>query len=147
MSTELSGTILTPADLKKLAERREDAKAQEALAKQKALDEQQDELRREFMEREVGPNALNRVNNAIRNAVEAGHHEVMLFKFAASFCTDKGRAINNFDPDWPDTLTGFARKAYDAYLAKLEPVGYRMRAQILDYPEGNLGDAGLFLTW
>lgn len=147
MSSELSGTILTPADLKKMAEQIENAKAQEALAKQKALEEQQDELRREFMEREIREDALRRVNNAIRHAVEAGQSEVMLFKFASAFCTDKGRAINNFDPSWPDTLTGFARKAYDAYLVDLEPVGYRMRAQILDYPDGNLGDAGLFLTW
>ena len=147
MATNISGTILTPDEIRKMTDQIENAKAQEALAKQKALEEQQEELRREFMEREIRPDALRRVNNAIRHAIEAGHTEVMLFKFPSAFCTDKGRAINNFDPAWSGTLTGFARKAYEAYEAELEPIGYRMRAQILDYPDGNLGDVGLFLSW
>lgn len=147
MTDDAAGQVLTPDDLKRITEEIENAKVREAVAKQRALEEHQERLRREFMERDLRPDAAERLNNVVRHAAEAGQHEVMLFKFPAAFCTDKGRAINNFDSDWPQSLTGFARKAYDAYVEHLEPLGYRMHARILDYPDGNLGDVGIFLSW
>jgi hypothetical protein len=27
------------------------------------------------------------------------------------------------------------------------PLGYKVRAEILDYPHGNLGDVGIYLVW
>lgn len=147
MPDDAAGRMLTPDDLRQITEEVDNAKAREALAKQKALEEHQKRLRDEFMERDLNPDATQRLNNVVRHAAEAGQHEVMLFKFPAAFCADKGRAINNFDPDWPESLTGFARKAYDAYVADLEPLGYKMHARILNYPDGNLGDVGMFLSW
>ena len=68
----------------------------------------------------------------------------MALRFPSDWCTDKGRAINNFEPK---TLTGFAKRAYDYYEKELRPAGYRVRAQILDFPGGLPGDVGIFLSW
>jgi hypothetical protein len=32
-----------------------------------------------------------------------------------------------FEPDWPGTLTGFAKRAYDFWQKELEPQGYKLR--------------------
>ena len=63
----------------------------------------------------------------------------------SEFCTDGGRAINNFEPHWPDTLTGFAKRAHEFWQKELQPLGYKVRAQILDFPGGMPGDVGIFL--
>jgi hypothetical protein len=83
----------------------------------------------------------------VRRAAEQGRNEIEIARFPAEYCTDRGRAINNFDSDWPSTLTGVARRAYDAFKQQLEPQGYKMRAQILNYPDGNLGEVGLYIGW
>lgn len=140
-------SLLKPDDLKRIADEIETAKAREALEKRRKLEEQQDAVRQEFMQRDVSDEAIKRLNSLVRHAAEQGHKEVMLFRFPAEYCKDHGRAINNFDPDWPASLTGFAAKAHEAFKRDLEPVGYRMRAQILNYPDGNLGDVGIFLSW
>ncbi len=49
--------------------------------------------------------------------------------------------------DWPDSLTGFARRAYEYYVQELQPKGYHLSARILDYPDGMPGHVGLFLSW
>jgi hypothetical protein len=67
--------------------------------------------------------------------------------FPASYCNDAGRRINNNLPDWPDSLEGFAKRAYDYYTRELQPLGYRLGAQILDYPDGVPGTVGLTLRW
>jgi hypothetical protein len=41
---------------------------------------------------------------------------------------------NSFEPDWPGTLTGFAKRAHDFWQKELEPQGYKLRAQIMDFP-------------
>ena len=76
-----------------------------------------------------------------------GKREVMAFRFPSEWCTDKGRAINNFEPHWPETLTGFAKRGYEYYEQELRPAGYKVRAQILDFPGGVPGDVGIFLSW
>ena len=83
----------------------------------------------------------------VRRAAEEGKSEVMAFRFPSEWCTDKGRAINNFEPHWPETLTGFAKRGYEYYEQELRPAGYKARAQVLDFPSGVPGDVGIFLSW
>jgi hypothetical protein len=147
MVDNLAGAVLKPEELKRISEEIENAKIKEAVEKRRKLEEHQEHLRQEFMQREVGDDAIQRVNNLVRHAAENGQREVMLFKFPAEYCTDHGRAVNNFDPSWPNTLSGFARKAHDAYTEHLKPHGYKLRAQVLNYPDGNLGEVGIFLSW
>jgi len=79
--------------------------------------------------------------------IPEGLTEVMVYRFPNSLCTDKGRAINNMDEDWPDTLTGRPRQAYEFWRDQLRPGGYRLRAMIVEWPGGLPGDVGFFLQW
>ena len=99
------------------------------------------------MEREVTPQGIERFNAWVRRAAEQGQSEIQILRFPSQYCTDHGRAINNFDEDWPRTLTGFAEKVYAAYLEYLKPQEYTIRAQILNYPDGGLGEVGLYIGW
>src|SRR6516225_9531627 len=80
-----------------------------------------------------------------KRAAEQGLRETQVLTFPASYCNDQGRRINNAEPDWPDSLEGFAKKAHAFFEAELKPLGFHARAQILNYPDGRLGDVGLFL--
>ena len=91
--------------------------------------------------------AVERLNRAITNAVNQGKNEVLIMRFPADWCTDKGRAINNFEPDWPKTLTGFAERAVQVFEKELAPLGYKAKAQVLSYPGGMLGEIGIFISW
>ena len=68
-------------------------------------------------------------------------------RFSSEYCTDGGRAINNLEPDWPQSLTGFAKRAYEFWQKELQPKGYKLRAQIMDFPGGMPGDVGIFFRW
>ena len=71
----------------------------------------------------------------------------MALRFPAEYCLDKGRAINNGESAWPETLQGRAKKAYEFYEQNLKGLGYKVRAEILSYPDGNLGEVGVYLRW
>ena len=109
--------------------------------------QQEMEFREHFMAREVQPEAIDRINNAVRIAAKQGHHQLQVLTFPSSYCSDGGRRINIADPEWPSTLEGFAKKAYDFFLKELRPLGYKLHAEIISFPGGMPGDVGLFLTW
>ena len=84
--------ILIDADDKKMAEER----------KEKARAEQQKkELMEAFMSRELHPEVAERLNRAVQIAAERGQTSVEVMNFPSKFCNDRGRRINNGDPDWP----------------------------------------------
>jgi hypothetical protein len=139
--------LVTPAELHKLTEDAQMAKIREALAEKRKAEAEQQKFRSEFLARELRPDTLARLMGTIRRAAERGETEVLLGRFPASFCTDGGRAINNFEKEWHRSLDGIARRGYEFYAEHLRPLGFRMRAQILSYPDGKLGDVGLFLSW
>jgi hypothetical protein len=93
------------------------------------------------------PHALERFSALVRGAAERGEREVLALRFPSEYCTDGGRAINSFESNWPETLTGFAKRAYEFWQQELEPQGYRVRAQVMDFPGGMPGDVGIFLRW
>jgi hypothetical protein len=140
-------TALRPQDLHKISEDIEMAKLRDALDKKKKHDEEEREMRTAFMAREVPPDAMDRLMTYLQRAATQGIREIKVMEFPAVYCTDHGRAINNFDPDWPQTLDGHAKRAYEWYKKNLESLGYRIRAEVLSYPEGNLGNVGVFLSW
>jgi len=139
--------LLTPADLKSVAEATEMAKAKELLARMNQKHDEQKELHDTFMNRDIHPQVMERVNAAVRRAAEQGLHELQVISFPATYCNDHGRRINNLEADWADSLEGFAKRAYDFYVTELRPLGYKIRAQVLDYPGGMPGEVGLFLSW
>lgn len=145
--SSIGDDLIRPEDLRRIAEDHEMAMLKEAQERQKKHQEEQDTIRDAFMHQHVRPDAKERFTRAVRAAAERGVNEIQITRFPSSYCTDGGRAINNFEPDWPDSLTGFAREAYEIFDKQLRSKGYKLRAQILDYPGGMPGDVGLFLRW
>ena len=139
--------VLRPEELKKIATDADMAKAQEALKRAGKQEEEATQLREAFMGRDVHPEAKDRVNRAVRRAAEQGNHEIQAFTFPASYCNDKGRRINNNEADWPESLEGFAKKAYDFFDKELKPLGFKVSVQVLDYPGGMPGNIAMVLKW
>jgi hypothetical protein len=139
--------LLRPEDLKKIADDIEMAKAKKTLEHMKREEEEKAGLREIFMSREIHPDAKTRINAAVQRAAEQGNRQILVVEFPASFCNDQGRRINNLESDWPDSLEGFAKKAYVYFQQELKPLGFKLTAQILDYPGGMPGRVGLYLSW
>jgi len=139
--------VLTPKQLHDLAVEKAKSEARKELDVAAHADEEKRHMHEAFMAREVRPDVMERIMPVVRRAAEQGQTEVLVLQFPASYLSDGGRRINNFEPDWPKSLEGFAKNAFDFWQEHLRPHGYKLRAQILDYPGGNLGDVGLYLCW
>ena len=83
----------------------------------------------------------------MREAARRGDKEIMVMRFPNSLCRDEGRAINNSETDWPDTLTGRPRQAYEFWRDHLRSSNFRLKAAIIEWPGGLPGDVGFFLGW
>ena len=147
MTNSLTGKALDVTELKRISEQRENAKLQEILARRQKEEEEERRARQDFMEQELRPEAIERFNGWVRRAAEQGRSEIEIMRFPSQYCTDHGRAINNLEAGWPDTLNGVARRVYDAYAQNLQDQGYKIRAQILNYPDGGLGEVGIYIGW
>jgi hypothetical protein len=90
---------------------------------------------------------LEPLRSKLRAAAARGQTELMVMRFPNALCTDKGRALNNADPTWPETLTGRPRQAYELWRDQLRPAGFKMNAMIIEWPGGLPGDVGFFLKW
>ena len=143
----MSDKLLTPDELKGITDKVHMAKVQEQFDRARKEQEEKRALHEAFVSRDLHPEVRARVNAAVKRAAEQGLHEVQVLTFPASFCNDLGRRINNAEHDWPDSLEGFAKKAPDFFEAELKPLGFKSRAQILNYPDGRPGDVGIFLAW
>ena len=82
-----------------------------------------------------------------REAARRGQTSTLAYRFPSAILTDRGRAVHAGDPTWPRTLTGEPQAVYALVERRLLPKGYAVEAAIVDYPDGLLGDVGLFLSW
>jgi hypothetical protein len=83
----------------------------------------------------------------IERAAKNGLTEVQVYRFPNSLCTDRGRAINQQEPGWEETLTGIPKEIYQFWDRCLRPLDYRLRAEIVDFAGGVPGDVGITLKW
>jgi hypothetical protein len=143
----MAGRLITPDELRRITDEKEMEKMREALEKKRKMDEERHHFHDTFMHQDVRPEVLERVSALVRGAAERGEREVLALRFPSEYCTDGGRAINSFEPNWPETLTGFAKRAMEFFDRELKPLGYHARAQIIDFPGGMPGDVGIFLRW
>ena len=124
-------------------------KASEYLRKQAAVEAEKKML----LEKLTKPSgvsddeALRRVANIIERAVSNGLTEVQVYRFPNNLCTDHGRAINQQEPGWETTLTGLPKEMYQFWERQLRPRGYKIRFQIVEFPDGMPGDVGITLKW
>jgi hypothetical protein len=123
------------------------ARAREIFEADKRRADERRQLQDAFMSRQLHPEVRTRLRTAMMAAAERGTNQLQVVTFPSELCSDGGRAINNGDPDWPKTLVGFAERAYEFYKAELQPHGYKLRAEILDFPGGKPGEVGITLSW
>jgi hypothetical protein len=83
----------------------------------------------------------------IQRAVRNGLTEVQVYRFPNALCTDHGRAINQMEPGWENTLTGIPREIFQLWTDYLKPRGYRIGYQVIDFPGGVPGDIGVTISW
>lgn len=91
--------------------------------------------------------ALRRVAKIVERAASNGLTEVQVYRFPNSLCTDHGRAINQQEAGWEQTLTGLPKEMYEFWGRQLRPRGYKIKFQIIDWPGGVPGDVGITLKW
>ena len=89
--------------------------------------------------------ALRRVKIIVERAVANGLTEVQVYRFPNALCTDHGRAINQQEPGWETTLTGLPKEMYEFWDRQLRALGYKLKVQIVDFPDGMPGDVGITL--
>jgi hypothetical protein len=143
---DMSG-LLRPNDLNQISSDAEMGKMDEERLYKKKKELQEQELREAFLSREIHPEVFDRINNAVRIAAKNGKQRLQVVTFPCSFCSDGGRRINIGDPEWPSTLEGFAKRAYDFFVKELRPLGYKVSAEIISYPGGMPGEVALILKW
>ena len=90
---------------------------------------------------------LARAAAIIKRAANNGMTEVLVVRFPNELCTDRGRAINQQEPGWENTLTGVPKELFEFWQKHMKPRGYRLRFQIIDFPGGVPGDIGVTLSW
>ncbi len=147
MNPRQPAAVLRPDALHKITKDAEAAALKEMFDTDRKAQEERAALKEAFMSRDVRADVIERVNAAVQRAAEARKTEIELFRFPATFCNDGGRKINNGEPDWPESLEGFAKRAYDVYVKHYKPLGYKAKAQVMEFPHGMMGDIALFLSW
>ena len=86
-------------------------------------------------------------STVIQRAVRNGMTEVQVYRFPNSLCTDKGRAINQQEAGWENTLTGIPKEIFQLWADYLKPREYRISYQVIDYPGGVPGDIAITIAW
>lgn len=138
----MSAEALRMSILQKEMEKMEvERKAREAEEKRLAA------FTQDFLHKHVSEDEIAMVRRLVANAVKDGKMEAMVYSFPSDLCTDSGRAINNNDPRWPETLQGKAKEFFERYETLAKPQGYRLKAMVINFPGGIPGDIGLFLNW
>jgi hypothetical protein len=141
--------MFSAADIKSRMAEREAQKAAEELRRMKEQEEKQKAVMAEFhAPPDRTPEQLMQlVMQLVTRAAERGQTEVQVYRFPNSLCTDNGRRINNSLPDWEQTLEGRPKLAYEFWRDHLRPLGFGLKAEVLEYPGGVPGDIGFFLMW
>jgi hypothetical protein len=149
MSGSLDDLIPDATQIRKEAALKEAEKAQE-YARLAAAAEAEKNALIERLSRPSGKTEEEKVKLAssiIQRAVRSGLTEVQVYRFPNSLCTDKGRAINQQEKGWENTLTGIPKEIFQLWTDYLKPRGYRIRYQIIDFPGGVPGDVGVTIAW
>ena len=149
MATELDDLLPTADDLMKQIAETEAQKASEYMAKRAKVEAEKKALL-DQLRKASGVSDEERQKRAaavIKRAVDNGLTEIQVITFPNALCTDSGRAINQAEPGWENTLTGLPKELFEFWQKYLKPRGYKLRFQIVDWPGGKPGDIGITLAW
>jgi len=149
MTTVLEDILPSASDCRKIAAEREAEKAADYM-KRRAIAEAEKKALFEKLEKPSGVTDEERMERAaaiIKRAMNNGVSEVEIGRFSNKLCTDHGRAINQQEPGWEDTLLGLPKELFQFWKKYLQPRGYRIKFQIAEWPGGMPGDFSITLTW
>ncbi|HEY6753236.1 MAG TPA: hypothetical protein VI077_00795 [Pseudolabrys sp.] len=149
MAINVDDVLPSAADCKKRMVEAEAEKASEYVRKQAAAEAEKKALF-DQLQKPSGVSDEERLKRAaaiINRAVNNGLTEVMVGRFPNQLCTDRGRAINQQEPGWEKTLTGLPKELFEFWKKYLQPRGYRISYQIVDWPGGMPGEIGITLNW
>jgi hypothetical protein len=141
--------IFSATDLRRRMAEREAAKAAEEMRRMQEQEEKQKAVMAEFYKppERTAEQLLQSIMQLVNRAAERGQSEIQVYRFPNSLCSDGGRRINNSLPDWEETLEGRPRLGYEFWRDHLKPLGFGLKAEVLEYPGGMPGDIGFILTW
>lgn len=149
MLAETKEALPSALDCRKMSAEMEAEKASEYMRKRQAAEAEKKELL-DRLSKPSGVSDEERMKRAaviIKRAVNNGLTEVEVGRFSNSLFTDSGRAINQMEPGWENTLTGLPKELYAFWKAHLQPRGYKVKFQIADWPNGKPGDVSITLGW
>src|SRR5271169_1636784 len=115
MATELDDILPKADDLMKKIAAAEAEKASEFMAQQAKVAAEKQALMDQFS-KPSGVSDEERQKRAaaiIKRAVDKGLTEVLLVTFPNAICTDGGRAINQQELGWENTLTGLPKELFE----------------------------------
>src|SRR5579862_2569972 len=132
----------TAKDVMKQIALREAEKASAAAREMNAADAEKKALMEKFSKASgvSDEDRLARAAAIVKRAANNGLTEVLIVRFPNELCTDRGRAINQQEPGWENTLTGLPKELYEFWQKFMKPRGYRLKFQIIDFPGGMPGD-------
>jgi hypothetical protein len=149
MNTKADDLLPSAQECSKRMAVAEAEKASEYMRKQAAVEAEKKAL----LDKLKGPSGvsdderLKRAAAIINRAVNNGLTEIEVGRFPNTLFTDRGRAINQQEPGWEETLTGLPKELYDFWKKHMQARGYRLKVQIVDWPGGMPGDIGITLSW
>lgn len=149
MTAETDDDLPSASDCRNQSALMEAEKASEYMRKR----QQAEAEKKELLDRLAKPSGVSdteRMKRAaviIKRAVNNGLTEVEVGRFSNKLCTDGGRAINQQEAGWEDTLTGLPKELYQFWKTRLQPRGYRVKFQVADWPNGMPGDISMTLAW
>lgn len=149
MNTKADDLLPTAADCSKRMAVAEAEKASEYMRKQTAVDAEKKALLDKLKEPSgvSDDERLKRAAAIVNRAVNNGLSEIEVGRFPNTLFTDRGRAINQQEKGWEETLTGLPKELFEFWKKYMQPRGYRIKFQIVDWPSGMPGDIGISLSW
>jgi hypothetical protein len=149
MNTKADDLLPTAADCSKRMAVAEAEKASEYIRRQAAVDAEKKALLDKLKEPSgvSDDERLKRAAAIVHRAVNNGLSEIELGRFPNTLFTDRGRAINQQEKGWEETLTGLPKELFEFWKKYMQPRGYRIKFQIVDWPGGKPGDIGISLSW
>lgn len=149
MTTTIDDVLPAASDCRRISAEKEAEKASKSAKRRAAADAEKKALL-DKLEKPSGVTDEERMERAaaiIKRAVSNGVSEVEVGRFSNRLLTDRGRAINQLETGWEETLIGLPGELYQFWHKYLQPRGYRIKVQIAEWPDGMPGDFSITLSW
>lgn len=140
--------LLSVKELRLRIEEAAEAKSKSADAAMSKAEQQRQELIKQLQSDDpIDEQTIRSFLFRLKEAALKGDDEIMVARFPNELTTDHGRCINQAETGWPETLIGRPRQVYETWKEHLQPLGYHLKAQIVDWPQGMPGDIALYVSW